>query len=360
MKEFSKIKKNIERLLVVCTLVGVVLTGCGRNGDAGTKVVFTAGFGKNEVFRIESISCTLPEVMVYLTNTQNRYENTYGKEIWETDLNGVTLEEDVKDTVLARIAQIKTMNLLAEEQGINLNASEELLVQKAAEEYFATLNEMELSMMNISQETIQQLYGEYALAEKVYTNIIKDINPEISDDEARIIKVQHILIKTYTLDGTGKKVAYTESAKASAYQKASEILILAMDGEHDFEKLITQYSEDPVASYSFGKGEMDESFETAAFQLGTEEISQVVESSYGYHIIKCLNTFDREQTDNSKKKIVEQRKKEVFGQEYDTFVEGLTRKLNQELWDKVAFIHDDNIVTSNFFDVYLKYFEDVY
>ena len=37
-------------------------------------------------------------------------------------------------------------------------------------------------------------------------HLIADINPEISDDEARTITVQHILIKTYSLNEDGEKV----------------------------------------------------------------------------------------------------------------------------------------------------------
>lgn len=43
------------------------------------------------------------------------------------------------------------------------------------------------------------MYREYALADKVYTFIIKDINPEVSDDEARTITVRQILIMTYSV-----------------------------------------------------------------------------------------------------------------------------------------------------------------
>lgn len=85
-------------------------------GDDGTKVVFTTGFGKNEVFRIGDESCSKAEIMIYLTTIQNQYANVYGTEIWNTSLNGVTLEDNVKETVLARIAQIKTMYLLAKEK----------------------------------------------------------------------------------------------------------------------------------------------------------------------------------------------------------------------------------------------------
>lgn len=334
-----------------------VSVGCGRDAGIGTKVVLTTGFGKDEVFRIETSVCTLPEIMVYLTNIQNRYESVYGPEIWNTNVDGVTLEQNVKDIALAQIARIKTMNLMAGQYEVELSDEEMTQAENAAKAYYDSLNDTERELMGVSEETIRSLYAEFALAEKVYRYTIKDINPEISDDEARTITVQHILIKTYALDGTGKKIEYTEQAKAEAYEEACEVLQLAREGE-DFDELIRRYSEDDKSTYSFGKGEMDEAFETAAFNLGKDEISDVVETEYGYHIIKCLNTFDKEETDANKVKIVDQRRAQVFGQEYDAYVGTLTRNLNEELWDSVEFIHDDNVRTRDFFDVYTAYFPE--
>lgn len=357
----KRTKQSITKKGIVCLLaltLGISsLTACGDKSDTNTKVVLTTGFGKDEIFRIEDMSCTLPEIMVYLTTTQNQYESVYGEQIWEADLEGITLEENVKETVLAKMAQVKTMNLLAKQQQVTLSDEETEKAQSAAEAYYNSLNETEISQMGITEETIVNLYSEYALADKVYEYIIKDINPEISDDEARTITVEHILIKTYTLNGAGEKVEYTESAKQEAYQKAQEVLKLAKSGEQDFSSLIGTYSEDDNTTYSFGKGTMDPAFEEAAFNLGTDEISDIVESEYGYHIIKCISTFNKEETDANKIKIVEQRKEEVFGEEYDEFVSSLTRKLNENLWEKVAFIHDPEVNTKNFFDVYDEYFK---
>lgn len=351
-----KSRKSISRFLLVFLLFQIFLSGCGKQ-EADIKVVLTTGFQKNEIFRIETMSCTLPEIMVFLTNSQNQYESMYGKEIWETDLNGVTLEENVKETVLAQLAQIKTMNLLAVRHGVVLEEEEQQLVKEAAAAYFQSLNDVEKESMRVTEEIIQSLYGEYALANKVYEYIIKDINPEISDDEARTITVQHILIKTYALDGTGKKIEFTESAKEDAYGRAEQILRLARDEESDFESLIMQYSEDEKGTYSFGKGEMEISFEEAAFNLETGEISNIVETSYGYHIIKCISTFNREETDVNKVKIVEKKRDEVFGQEYEVFVESLTRDLNEDLWESIEFIDNEEVTTSSFFDIYNQYFE---
>lgn len=349
----NKFKELAAVLLTIVLTVGS-LTGCGKAG-IGTKVVLTTGFDKDEIFRIETSSCTLPEVMVYLTNIQNRYESVYGEEIWSTNVGGVTLEQNVKDIALAQIAQIKTMNLMAKQYEVELSDEEKAQVENAASAYYNSLNDTEIERMGVSEKTINNLYTEFALAEKMYQYTIRDINPEISDDEARTITVQHILIKTYALDGTGKKIDYTQHAKEEAYKQACQVLELVQEGE-DFDELIRRYSEDDKSTYSFGKGEMDAAFETAAFNLGKDEISDIVETEFGYHIIKCLNTFDKEETDANKLKIVDERRAEAFGQEYDTFVETLTRNLNEELWDNVSFIHDENVNTKDFFDVYSEYF----
>lgn len=341
-------------MILVLLIFGVGFAAC--RGRSGTRVIFTKGFGKDEIFRIENESCSLSEIMVYLTTTQNQYEEVYGEEIWKVSLDGVTLEENVKETVLARIAQVKTMYLLAQDRGITLDEQENAQVHAAVKEYYGSLSKAEKDAMNLSEGTVEKLYLEYALAQKVYESLIRDINPEISDDEARTITVQHIFWRTYTVDGAGKRIDFSDESRRAVYEKACEVREMAASGEYDFAELASRYSEDADFTLSFGKGEFEGAFEDAAFDLQTGEISEVVESESGYHIIKCISTFNREETDANKLKIVEQRRKEAFGQEYDAFVETLARNLNQPLWDKVELLRDAEVTTDNFFDIYEKYF----
>ena len=115
----------MRRLVPVLTLcVMLMMTGCSETLPFN-KVVFTTGFEKDEVFRIEDSTCTLSEAMVYLVGTQGGYEKTFGKDIWNADTDSGTVEQRLKDSVLAKIAQIKVMNLLARENGIELDQSEE-------------------------------------------------------------------------------------------------------------------------------------------------------------------------------------------------------------------------------------------
>jgi len=220
------------------------------------------------------------------------------------------------------------------------------------------VNDTEIEAMGATEEIVENLYREYAMADKVYQLIIQDINPEISDDEARKITVQQIFFATASTDMDGNLKPYSESSIQSAYEKACEVRDLAVDGEHDFTELASKYSDDSEITYSFGKGEAESAYEEAAFNLATDEVSQVVKCERGYYIIKCINTLDREETDANKLKIVEERKREVFGQEYDSFVNTLVRQLNDKLWDEITLIMDEQVTTDNFFDVYAKYFPE--
>ena len=330
------------------------MTGCGDKENK--KVVLTTGFEKDEVFRIEDISCMLPEIMVYLTNTQNQYEQVYGDEIWETGVGDITLEENVKDIVLAKIARIKTLNLMAKENGVKLNDAEMNKVKVAADEYYDSLSENERKLLNVDKNLITNLYKECALADKVCVYILEDINPEVSDDEARSVTVEHIFMKTYMLDGSGAKVTYTDAMKQKVYDEMQDVLEKAKSGESSFKSLMDEYNEAEFNTISFGKGEVDKAFEEAAFNMETGELSGIIEGEDGYYIIKCINTFDREETDANKLRIMEKRKEEAFYQKYETFVASLTRDLNDKLWEDVTFLHDDELKTSSFFKIYDKYF----
>ncbi len=340
-------------LLTLCLML--ILSGCSVSLPFN-KVVLTTGFEKDEVFRIEESTCSLTEAMVYLVGTQSGYEQTFGKDIWKAETDSGTVEERLKESVLAKIAQIKVMNLLAQENGITLDENEEQLVEAAAGEYFSQLTDADIAAMNgVTQEDLEGIIREQCIADKLYDYIIRDINPEISDDEARTITVEQILIKTYSLDGEGNRVPFSESEKDAAYRRCREVFKSLLNGT-SFEELMAQYNEADEGTISFGKGEKDSVFETAAFNLGTEETSEIIETEDGYAILKCISTFNREETEANKVKIVAQRKREVFGAQYDAFVATLTKQLNQKLWDSVELVDDENVTTTGFMEVYEKYF----
>ncbi len=93
---------------------------------------------------------------------------------------------------------------------------------------------------------------------------------------------RHILIKVAESD--------SEAVRAEKKKQAQEVLALARKGE-DFATLAEKYSEGPTREAGgdlgfFGRGRMVPSFDEAVFSMKAGDISELVETPFGYHIIK--------------------------------------------------------------------------
>ena len=102
-----------------------------------------------------------------------------------------------------------------------------------------------------------------------------------------MVRASHILLITRD---TATQTDLSEDKKAAKHKQMEDLLKRARDGE-DFAKLAKEYSEDPGSKdkggeYKFARGQMVPEFEAAAFSLKTNQVSDIVNSSYGYHIIK--------------------------------------------------------------------------
>jgi len=128
------------------------------------------------------------------------------------------------------------------------------------------------------------------------------------------VRASHILIKA------GEKATPEEKQKAK--EKIEALRTKAMSGE-DFAKLAKENSEDGSASNGgdlnyFRKGQMVKPFEDAAFGLEKGQISPVVETQFGYHIIKVTDkksahtlTYDEVSKDIEKFLINKRKRDEV-------------------------------------------------
>jgi parvulin-like peptidyl-prolyl isomerase len=104
------------------------------------------------------------------------------------------------------------------------------------------------------------------------------------------VRASHILIAYKGAQGAAPKVART---KEQAKRRAEEVLKKARTGG-DFAALAKQYSDDPGSGPrggdlgAFTRAQMVKPFSDAAFALQTGQLSDVVESEFGFHIIKRM------------------------------------------------------------------------
>jgi peptidyl-prolyl cis-trans isomerase D len=175
-------------------------------------------------------------------------------------------------------------------------------------------------------------------------------------DEFRVpeqVKVSHILIKT-PLPAPGQKE--DEKGVAEARAKAEDVLKQVKAGG-DFAKLAEKYSDDPGSAKSggelgwIGRGRTVPEFEKTAFSLGKGQTSDLVKSSYGFHIIRVEDKQEAhlKTLAEVKSEIEEKVKQQKAAQATEAAASALLSLARNDGLDKAAAAKGDAPVTTDFF-----------
>ena len=304
----------------------ILAAGCSYTSSS-----FSVSIG-NYVFKIENEKCSLEEAKVFLLNYQNLICDDYGIEI-TADSGEIAdeLEEYVKDLTVSELAEIYTLDLIAEDSGLSLSENEQSLAAEASEIYYSSLNEAEISYLGISQNGLEDLYSRCALARKVYEELTLDVNTEISDDDARVQSLMQIYVTS-------------ESTASSIYK--------SLQSGSSFEDLAAKYNESATTSFYAGRSDFTDDIEEAVFALSDGEYTEVLAANGGYYIYYCVDHYDEKRTEENKETVLEERIEEALDSTYDSYVQNSDSVLNEKVWDKVTVDLDGEMTTNCFFDVY--------
>jgi len=281
------------------------------------------------------------EAMVYLKSAQANYETEYGKGIWDVDINGdgTSFGQMLKSEVMDQIIQLKIIRSEAQKEGIILEEDEIAQASAYAKEHYDGLTQEDKDKYHITEELLRQVYTDNLLAEKVFEYKTINVDNEVSDYDSRQITVQHILIYSTDFDSNGNKVPLTTQDKNEAYEKVQSLLATAKETT-DFYSLAEANSQASQIEYTFGRGnapkEYGKEFEQAAFALKTGQVSNIITTDYGWHIIYCVTDYNEDATIQAKEDIIEQRRFDEFGKIFSEWSKNYDVVINNELWDAIS------------------------
>lgn len=334
--------KNLAALVAVCVMCSF-FTSCSR---------ITKNFQDGQILRVNDEYITDRQAKVFLCVLKEKYETMFGKEAWSEKFGDASLDAYVKEQVQTQLVQLASMQLLAKEKKISLQKKEEKRAEHAADTFWGLFSKEQKKQVGFGKEEVLQLYRQYALADKVYRQLTKSVNKEISDDEARNIDVQVILFKTYTTGEDGSRISLGQEERQAVTDKAYVVWQQAAEGK-SFDTLASQFNESGQTEYHIGRGEMDDpAFDEAAFKLSTGEISSLVEGKTGIYIIKCISNYNQVETDANKKAIYEEECAKVLNKEYDAFMKHVEVEVNQKVWDKVSVEQNTDYPAADFVAIY--------
>ena len=201
-------------LAAVVLMVFLLAAGCSRSAAVEP--------GKEEVKR----SYTKGQLMTIAATERNRYQNIYTSQIWsvEDKTGGGNFEDRLTGQIRQFFMELGTMNLLADENGIELTSQEKDSIKRLSEQYYGLLSKADRDYIGADQEEVYELYCEYYRADKLVTELTQDQNLEISDAEAKVIEVLPISVRNR--------------------QTAEEVLAQAQAEGADFSAIAKKYSTD--------------------------------------------------------------------------------------------------------------------
>ncbi|HCW08574.1 MAG TPA: peptidylprolyl isomerase, partial [Cytophagales bacterium] len=167
------------------------------------------------------------------------------------------------------------------EEYLNLFVNFKLKINEAHLRGYDTTAKFKKELKTYSDELKKPYRAEKDLLNKLTNEAYQNLKYEV--------KAAHILIQA-------KQDAAPEDT-LKAYNKINDIKTRIQNGE-DFEKLAQELSEDPSAKYNNGNlgyftaMQMVYPFEKVAYQTKVGEVSPIVRTRFGYHIIKVLDKKD--------------------------------------------------------------------
>ena len=109
-----------------------------------------------------------------------------------------------------------------------------------------------------------------------------------ADEESQSIVAQHLLVM---YAGSKTAPARIKRSRDEARSRAQEALDLVKKGQ-DFDKVVAAYTDEPGGAARHGdlgrftRDKMIKAFSDAAFALDVNQVSTVIETSFGFHVIR--------------------------------------------------------------------------
>lgn len=281
---------------------------------------------------------TSPQAMILIANERNRYESVYSGDLWRITVSedNTGLDKLTVQNVKQFMEQLKLLCMLAEERGITVTSQERDLLRQLTDEYMAGLTGEDLAYIGCDRLDVQKLYTDYYTANKLVTSITSAVSSEISDSEAKVIKIQQI--------GTA------DLKKAKAILKRVKI-----DGAN-FNSLASRYTETETIEETLMRGSRGDLIERAAFDLEEGQISNILQIGEMYYIIKCVDGYSKDATLARKNRLERAMNNQAFQAEFAPYSQEHRIRFSERFWNEIDFQTPTGSTVDNFFDLYEKAF----
>ena len=246
---------------------------------------------------IDKIQAKIGSEILLISDIENQYNQVLSQGVINTEnLRCNIIDELLLQNFLVHHAKIdSTIEIVQDDIDAEINNrisffEKQLGSLEKVESYFnRSISSMEDELMLIVKD---QFYSQKKQSKiindvKITPNEVKDFYNKLITDDIPTVPTKVELSQLVILPRISNEKEQIIKDKLNSFRKR------IYDGE-DFKVLATLYSDDPGSASSGGelgfmsRGDLVPEFERAAFKLKKDEISEVVQSKFGFHIIQMI------------------------------------------------------------------------
>ncbi len=307
------IRKLIAGAAAVCLLAA--FTACGKTAPAvpETKPSPAEDESVSEVVAVVNGRDVTRKEFEYFVryNVDVRAEN--GEQItnWQEEISdGVTVGDSVKEDALNWFVYAGGIHQQASRLGIELTQEDQTKLDEQWQQFVSRYDsekaaEEALAEQHFTPDLYRYILETQYLSDKVFDSLYGKNGSNLPDADCAAmtendgyLMAKHILLLTVKMNDDGTREELSEEEKAEKLEAIRKLKAQLDETEEEqrlalFEELMVQNSEDTGLEafpdgYLFQDGDMVEEFYEATTALEEGEVSDVVQTTYGYHLIMRL------------------------------------------------------------------------
>lgn len=292
--------KMVQRAVALVVMLVVVMGGTIWGVSSTTIHYQPLNSGAPVVMTVNGDEVCADEYAGYMLYNMAYYANMYAQfgmaDVWNDEYAAATLGSSMPQAAKDQSVYARVVLQKFNELGLKLTYDQEKQMTQLRQDTIDSMGYDAFAKQIANFGFSDQSYNNFMYISQCYNALNEYYYGENganvpSDEDLRqyfadnYIAAKHILISTVD-STTGETVRTDEEAKA----EAQKILDRINAGE-DYDALMNEYSEDPGLAgnpdgYIFTEGDMVTEFYDGAKALAEDEVSGLIKSDYGYHIIK--------------------------------------------------------------------------
>ena len=335
-KEWNNMK-NFIGMCILCTALVLGLSGCGTK--------------KDWVFSLHGEKINETELRAYGIIYGSEHNVANSEQLYEIYENGKTYEEYYKEQFSDEVVKTTLLYAEAKKEGYHLSKEQKKEITDRTESLVSDYSEEWLEIKNITKDDIENAFEKKVWAESYLESQTENEDAAKADreEENRYVRVYQVIFPTVKIDDEGMIVSDKDGEAAllpaeEREQKKSEAETFAEtvknggnmeDVLKDYDNTVT--GEERTLKYA----DLDTNYRQAIDAIDENEISGVIESDYGYYVIKLLEKDDSEHekriSEYEKQTVSESAKDEVFEKLKELYAKDESEYRNSEIWDEISF-----------------------